>query len=249
MAHRGSRELWPENTMTAFAGAVELGYRYIETDVRMTADGVVVAFHDATLERTTNGRGAVVDWRWEELQHLDAGWAFGADLGHPLRGRGVRIPRLDEVFAAWPDVHFNIDLKAPGIEWAVAEVIAKAHRQDSTLIGSFRDRRIAKFRRITNGTIATSAGPRGSVAAWMASRTGRGIWQPVAAYQLPFETPAARLDRRFVEAAHSANAQVHAWTVNDAVDMEHLLDIGVDGIITDRPDVLNDLLRQRGVKI
>lgn len=248
MAHRGSRVLWPENTMEAFAGAVALGYRYIETDVRMTADGVVVVFHDATLDRTTNATGPINGWRWEELRHLDAAWSFGPNNGYPLRAKGVGISRLDEVFAAWPDVHFNLDLKAPGIEWAVAEVIVAARRQDSTLIGSFHDRRIAKFRRVTRGEVATSAGPRAASQLWMASRVGRWPRPSMAAYQLPFGSPVARLDRRLVLAAHAAGAQVHAWTVNDAADMERMLDLGVDGIITDRPDTLNEVIEGRALR-
>ena len=161
--------------MTAIAGAIDLGYRYVETDVRMTRDGVVVLFHDATLERTTNGAGKIVDWLWEDLRHLDAGWSFAVDGDYPHRGCGVGIPRLDEVFATWPDLHLNLDLKAPRIEWAVAEVIIRSNRSRATLIGSFHDRRIARFRRITRGTVATSAGPRVAVAAWMASRRGRRL--------------------------------------------------------------------------
>ncbi len=249
LAHRGSRHLWPENTMTAFAGAVGMGYRYIETDVRLTRDEVVVAFHDPTLERTTNGAGAIADWRWEELRHLDAAWSFDPAGDHPLRGDGIGIPRLDEIFATWPDVCFNLDLKAAGIEWAVAETIARAGRQDSVLVGSFHDRRIGKFRRITGGEVATSAGSAVAAAAWAASRIGRALRTAVAAYQLPYEAPGANLDERFVHAAHAAGAQVHAWTVNNAVDMDRLLDMGVDGVVTDRPDILNDVLRHRGADV
>ena len=232
--------------MTAFAGAVEVGYRYIETDVRVTRDGVVVVFHDADLDRTTNGTGKIADWDWEDLRHLDAGWSFGADDGYPHRGTGVGIPRLDDVFATWPELYVNIDLKAPRSEWAVAEAITRAGRRSSTLIGSFHDRRIAKFRRITRNEIATSAGPAAAVAAWAASRSRRRLVRKVDAYQLPFDARGARLDRKFVAAAHAAGAQVHAWTVNAAADMSRLLDLGVDGIITDRPDILNDVVQRRG---
>ncbi len=185
MAHRGSRALWPENTMVAFGEAIDLGYRYVETDVRVTLDGVVVAFHDAELDRTTNAMGKISDWLWEDLRHLDAGWSYGAAVGYPHRGNGVGIPRLDEVLATWPDVHFNIDLKASGIEWAVADVITRARRRTSTMIGSFHDRRIAKFRRITRGEVATSAGPATVARAWAASRAGRSLPGSVDAYQVP----------------------------------------------------------------
>ena len=125
LAHRGSRELWPENTWFAFDRAVEdLGYVYIETDIQVTKDRVVVVFHDDTLERTTNGVGRVADWLWEDIANLDAGYHFSPDgMSHPMRGPGVGVSRLDDTFARYPDVHFNIDLKARGSEWPVAEVV------------------------------------------------------------------------------------------------------------------------------
>lgn len=241
-AHRGSRILWPENTMVAFQGAVDLGYRYIETDVRMSQDRQVVVFHDRDLERLTNGRGRVVDHTLEELRDLDAGYNFDATAGFPHRGSGLAIPTLEEVLTTWPDVHFNVDLKASGTESAVADLVAKLDRHDSVLIASFVDRRVAKFRRITGGRVATSAGPAAAAAVWAASRLGRSRRLAPVAYQVPFDSRALRLDHRFVAAAHAVGAQVHAWTVNDAGDMKRLLAMGVDGIVTDRPDVLNDVV-------
>ena len=245
LAHRGSRILWPENTMEAFQGAVDLGYRYLEIDVRMTADGTVVVFHDAGLSRVTNGVGPVAEWLWPDLQRLDAGWSFAPDQAFPQRGRGVAVPSLEELFATFPEVHVNIDLKAPGMEWAIADLIQRFGRADRTLIGSFHDRRLARFRRIVRGGVPTSAGPSRAIATWLASRGGATTRGPEVAYQVPFEHPLFRLDRRFVDAVHATGAQVHAWTVNDAVTMHRMLDLGVDGIVTDRPDVLNDVLAGR----
>lgn len=244
-AHRGSRVLWPENTMVAFQGAVDLGYRYIETDVRISKDGHVVVFHDQTLERTTDGVGKVSDRTLDELRLLDAGHRYNPEQDYPWRGRDARISSLAEVFAEFPDIHFNIDLKGPGMEWAVADVIRAAGREDSTLIGSFVDRRIAKFRRITRGAVATSAGPTAALSMWSASRLGRHTRRPAVAYQLPFNYRSLPMDQKLVDAIHGAGAQVHAWTVNEAVDMVRLLDLGVDGIVTDRPDILNEVLRRR----
>lgn len=246
LAHRGSRVLWPENTAEAFRGAVELGYKYIETDVRISADGHVVVFHDETLERTTNGRGKVADWALDELRQFDAGYNFDPAAGFPARGTGVRVSTLAEVFADFPDVHFNIDLKGPGLEWPVYDVIRATGREESTLIGSFFDRRIAKFRRVTNGSVATSAGPSAALAMWLASRRGRHVARPVAAYQLPFNYRSLPIDQKYVDAIHEAGAQLHLWTVNEAADMNRLLDLGADGIVTDRPDVLNDVVVARG---
>ncbi len=242
LAHRGSRVLWPENTAMAFQGAVDLGYRYIETDVQITADGVVVVFHDPTLDRTTNGVRRVDAWQWDDLRQLDAAWSFAADQGYPLRGTGVGISRLDEVLTTWPRVNFNIDLKVPRMEWAVAEVVRRTGRQDSVLVASFSDARIARFRRITKGTVATSAGPRAIARALIASRIGRAVPAGPVAYQVPYDNRALPIRRRFIDAVHAAGAQVHVWTVNEEAVMRRMLDVGADGIITDRPDLLNGLL-------
>jgi len=247
LAHRGSRILWPENTWHAFDAAVDdLGYQYVETDIQVTRDGVVVVFHDDTLERTTNGVGKVAEWNWEDLQHLDAAYTFSPDGEHyPYRGKGVGISRLDATFDRYPGVCFNIDLKAQGSEWPVADVIARSKRTDSVLIGSFTDRRIARFRRITKGRVATSAGPSAAMAMFAASRLGRASKRPVNAYQLPRSVKGAAVDRKLVDAVHRAGAHIHVWTVDEPSDMHELLDLGVDGIITDRPDLLNDVIEER----
>lgn len=247
-AHRGSRILWPENTWLAFDNVVEgLGYRYIEIDIQVTQDGVVVVFHDETLERCTNGVGRVSEWRWEDLKHLDAGYNFSPDDGEsfPHRGTGVAIARLDDTFDRYSDVHFNVDLKAPNSEWSVAEVINRTRREESTLISSFSDKRIAKFRRITKRRVATSAGPRDSIAMYVASRIGRSAPTGADAYQLPFDTRGVPADRRLIDAVHSGGRQIHLWTVNDSEAMARLLDMGADGIVTDRPDLLNEVLDER----
>jgi glycerophosphoryl diester phosphodiesterase len=246
-AHRGSRELWPENTWHGFDRAVEdLGYRYIETDVQVTKDGVVVVFHDDTLERTTNGTGAVADWLWEDIAALDAAYHFSPDgADFPLRGTGVGVSTLEDTFARYPDTFFNIDLKAKGSEWPVAEVVARCSRQDSVLIGSFHDRRIARFRRITKGRVATSAGPQAAMAMYSASRVGRTVHRKPVAYQLPHRMRGAKVDRKLVDAVHAAGAHLHLWTVNEPDEMRRLLDLGADGIVTDRPDLLNQVMEDR----
>jgi len=245
-AHRGSRFLWPENTAEAFQGALDLGYKYIETDVRISRDGVVVVFHDDTLERTTNGVGPVDRWDFADLQRLDAAYWFDEDGGYPLRGTGVKVRSLDEVFDMWPNVYFNIDLKGQGLEWPVADVIKRHHKEATTMIGSFVGHRVARFRRITRGEIGVSAGPGAVLAMVAASRVGRTVRQPVQAYQLPYNWNTVPIGRKLVDAIHEAGAQIHTWTPNRAADMHHLLDLGVDGIVSDRPDTLNEVLRERG---
>lgn len=245
-AHRGSRVLWPENTAEAFQGAIDLGYRYIETDVRVTGDGVVVVFHDETLERTTNGAGPVDRWDFEDLKRLDAAYWFDEANEFPLRGRGVRVRSLEEVFRAWPDAYFNIDLKGPDLEWAVADVIKRNGMERQTMVGSFVDRRVARFRRITRGEVAVSAGPMAVLGMVLATRVGATIRRPVQAFQLPFDYRLVPIDDKLVAGIHKAGAQLHTWTVNEAEDMRRLLDLGVDGIVSDRPDILNEVLRRRG---
>ncbi len=242
-AHRGSRVLWPENTMHAFAGAVEgLGYHYLEIDVRLTSDHVPVVFHDAKLNRTTSGTGKVVERTLKELQSVDAAYYFDAENDYPLRGTGVGVSTLEELYATWPDLRLNIDLKGPGEEWAVAEVIRAFDAEHRTLIGSFNDRRIARFRRITRGRVAVSAGPTASAAMYVASRTGRTIRRQVQAYQLPFDYRGTRIDDKLIGAIHRAGAHIHLWTVNEPDDMRRFIDMGVDGIVTDRPDLLNQVM-------
>lgn len=238
-AHRGSRVLWPENTMVAFQGAVDLGYRYIETDVRLSRDGRVVIFHDHTLERLTDGEGKFHERGWDDLRRLDAAYRFDPDGGFPLRGTGVTMPLLEEVAAAFPDQLFNIDLKQPGTSEQIADEVRRLRIEDRVLIGSFHDRRIRAFRRAGPG-VATSAGPA-EVARTLVRRPHPGTGAD--AYQVPERGAGLRVvTRRFVDRAHAADKQVHVWTVNDPADMQRLLDLGVDGIVTDRPDLLNEVV-------
>ena len=162
-----------------------------------------------------------------------------------MRGSGIGIPRLDDTFDRYPDLCLNIDLKADGSEWPVADVVKRMGREDTVLIGSFSDGRIAKFRRVTKGRIATSAGPRDSIAMYAASRVGRAMPARGDAYQLPYKTRGVAADRRLIDSVHRAGKQIHLWTVNERHEMEKFLDLGVDGIITDRPDILNDVLQER----
>ncbi len=222
--------------MVAFQGAVDLGYRYIETDIHLSRDERVVVFHDHVLDRLTDGTGKVFDHDWDDLRHLDAAHGHRPEEGFPLRGSGVGMPLLEEVATAFPDCLFNIDLKQAGIASRVADEIMRLGIEERVLIGSFRDRRLRAFRRAAPG-VATSAGP---------AEVARALVRPggaADAFQVPERVAGVRLvTPRFVKRAHRADKQVHVWTVNDSADMRRLLDIGVDGIITDRPDVLNEVV-------
>jgi len=246
LAHRGSRVLWPENTMAAFQGAIDLGYRYLETDVHLTRDGRVVVFHDHDLERLTDGTGKVWEWPWADLRLLDAAHHWGPQEGFPRRGTGLGIPLLEELLTTFPDCLVNIDLKQPGIEVPVAAEVARLDAEDRVLIGSFFDRRIRRFRTASKGRVATSAGPSEVAGALVAARLGRPAAGPSDALQIPERAGRLQLvTPRLIRAAHRTGKHVHVWTVDDPSDMHRLLDLGVDGIVTDRPDLLNRVLEER----
>ncbi|GAA5180982.1 glycerophosphodiester phosphodiesterase [Rugosimonospora acidiphila] len=236
-AHRGGAAQGDENTVEAFGRAVAMGYRYVETDVQATSDGVAVVFHDDTLHRIF-GRDARVDaLRYADLASIQVD-------GDPV------VPRLEEVIAAWPTVRFNIDVKCDAAITPVVEVVRRTGALDRVLLAAFADARTARLRAELGPTLATSLGTRAAATLFAASRLGRGATratQGVAAAQVPPTAGGLRLvDRRFVRYAHRLGLQVHVWTIDDAKRMHELLDLGVDGIMTDHIDVLRDVYTQRG---
>ncbi len=235
LAHQGGGEEAVENTWPAFERAVELGYRFIETDAQVTSDGVLLAFHDDTLDRITDRSGTVSDLPWSEVSQ-----ARTTPGGHEL-------VRLDELLERWPDVRFNIDVKTrEGIEPMLA-LVDRLGRHDTACLASFSDRTVRSLRR--DDRVCTNVGRVATAIIRIASLLP--IRPPVLfggdAAQVPVKqwfVPVA--DRRFVAACHRAGLQVHVWTVDDADEMRRLLDLGADGIITDRPSVLRDVLVERG---
>jgi glycerophosphoryl diester phosphodiesterase len=249
-AHRGGAKLWPENTMVAFQGAVQLGYRYLETDLRTTRDGIMVTIHDETLERISDSSGPVHALTLAELKRLDAGYRFSLDGGQtfPFRGKGVTVPTLAEVTQAFPDICLNLDIKQkePPLVEALATFIEEQDAHDRILVGSFHDRILKEFRRRTGGRVATSAGSGEARLFWLASslRLTRFLRPAYDALQVPArQGPLSVVDRRFVQAAHRLGIQVHVWTVDESEEMPRLLNLGVDGLMSDRPDLLLDVLR------
>jgi glycerophosphoryl diester phosphodiesterase len=248
-AHRGGSRLWPENTMLSFEEAVGLGCRYLETDVHLSKDGFLVTIHDPTVDRTTDGSGLVRALPLAELKRLDAGYRFSPDGGrtYPSRGQGATIPTLAEVVEALPHAHLNIDLKrhdAAMVE-AMAVFIEERGLQDRLLIASFDDGIISAFRRRTEGRVATAGAGWETRRFWLASRLGlsRLIRPAYDALQVPPRTGRLTVvDRRLVAAAHRRGVQVHVWTVDEATEMRGMLALGVDGIMSDRPDLLMGVL-------
>lgn len=249
IAHRGGAEEAPENTLAAFDAAMRLGYRYLETDVHVTADGVVVAFHDAALDRVTDRAGSIASLTLDQVREADAGFAHSPDGGrtHPFRGRGLQVPTLSELLDRWPDARINIDAKDDRSMQPLIETLRRHGAFDRVCIGSFADRRLTRIRALTRGSVCTSMGQVAVSAVYLASRTGRMPRLGADCVQVPPRWRGLNvIDARFLRAAHRAGLPVHAWTIDDRPTMTALLDLGVDGIMTDRPRLLRSLLLERG---
>jgi len=252
LAHRGASALAPENTIEAFRLAVEAGAGGLELDVHMTRDGHIVVIHDATVDRTTSGNGAVSEMTLDELRRLDAGHNFSPDGGpaRPYRGRGVRVPTLEEVLEEFPAVAVNIEIKAgtPGIEETVLGVLREANALGRALVVSTLHDVVKRFRKVSGGHVSTGAS-RWEIGIFYISSRFRlehlvrpaydALQVPLRHRGIPLVTP------RFLKAAHANGVRVDAWTINQADEMRSLLDLGVDVIMTDRPGTLAEVLENR----
>lgn len=233
--------------MVAFEGATELGYRHLETDLHVTADGVVVCIHDPTVDRTTNGRGPVERFTFDELSKLDAGYRHHGPSGYGFRESGAQVPSLEEVVSKFPEASFVVDMKADSVVQPLASLIRRLELEERLIVGAFSDDRLEMFRQASGGGVATSTGPALTRLWVIASRMGRGAGGAAQALQVPTQIRGVRIvDQKLIEAAHETGLQVHVWTVNDRYEMERLLDLGVDGVVTDRIDVLKEVLAERG---
>jgi glycerophosphoryl diester phosphodiesterase len=245
LAHRGGAKGHPENSLPAFQRAVDLGYRYLETDVHATADGVLVAFHDRTLDRVTDHTGAIARLPYSQVRRA--------------RIDGVEpIPLLEDILGSWPDARVNIDIKD---EPALAPLLRALHRTQAwrrVCITSFSTRRLIQLRTrlplFTRESVCTSLGPRGFMALRARSSGGtagklvRLAATGVACAQVPYGLgPVPFVTDTFVQGAHALGLKVHVWTVNRPAEMERLLDIGVDGIFTDDLLALREALKARGL--
>lgn len=245
--------MWPENTAPAFTGCQKLGGLVIETDVRATADGHLVLFHDPRLERTTNGHGRLANKSLRQLLGLDAGYWFTKDgATFPYRGQGLRILTLEEVVRLLPDARFNLELKPghPKAPLALWTFIERVGTHEQFLVASHDHAQLRTFRRLSAGRVATSASRREAmqfVTLFRAELWGQ-LEPQYQALQLPVRALGGELvTAPLLQAAHTLGVQVHAWTVNEASEMRRLVSLGVDGIMSDRPDVLLETLaEQRG---
>ncbi|MEO0493887.1 MAG: glycerophosphodiester phosphodiesterase [Actinomycetota bacterium] len=232
-AHRGGAGVHPENTERAFRHAVDLGYRYLETDVHATADGVLVAFHDDRLDRVTDHTGRIIDLTWAEVAEARVD---GTDP----------ILRFDEMLERFPDACINIDPKADTAVEPLAETIRDFGVQARVCVTAFSRRRTERVKRLVGSDLCTG----GAFGATLETMVGAGRFgglRDVDVLQVPAAIgPVPVVTRRFVEFAHGRGVHVHVWTIDEPDEMHRLLDLGVDAIMTDRPDVLAGVYADRG---
>lgn len=242
IAHRGgvhldgmsSEEVWPENTMVAFQAAVDLGYGRVETDAHVTADGVLVAFHDEVLDRVTDRVGKISELTWSEVSQAKVA---GAEP----------IPLLEDILTTWPHLKVNIDPKADNAVEPLARLLKRLDALDRVGVGAFSDQRLAAMRERCGPELCISGGPN-SVKRWLAA-SHRLAFAPkgVQLFQVPTAHGSISIvTGRSIEYAHRHGLAVHVWTIDEEDEMRRLLDLGVDGIITDQPRVLKRVLIDRG---
>lgn len=235
-AHRGGAADGLENTVRQFRCAVEAGYRYIETDVHATRDGRLVAFHDATLDRVTDGAGRIADLPWRDVTQA--------------RVAGEEpVPLFEELLERFPETRWNIDVKAEAALLPLLDLIARTGAWDRICVGSFSEARVVRAQRLAGPRLATSYGTRGVLNLRLRSwGMPAALRRSAVAAQVPEVQSGVRVvDHRFVRAAHARGLQVHVWTVNEAEHMHRLLDLGVDGIMTDHIDTLRKVMEDRGI--
>jgi glycerophosphoryl diester phosphodiesterase len=253
IGHRGAAGEVPENTLASFRFALEGGAQILESDLHATRDGTVVMCHDPEVDRTTDGSGRIGELAFADLARLDAGQRFSRDGGasHPFRGRGLRIPALREAFAAFPAARFNLELKQrdPALVDHTLELVAEFERADRTLLTAADDELMALLRRrLREAGIGAAVGAcTGDVVAFVrAAAEGTPAPPDPMALQIPAEFAGRPLvTPELVRAAHERDVQVHVWTVNEPAEMERLLDLGVDGLVTDFPGRLAKLVAAR----
>lgn len=266
-AHRGTSREFPENTLPAFARALEiLPGCLLETDVRMTADGGIIIIHDRLLEEKTDGTGPIADWSLDEIAGLDAGFGITFDGGRtfPFRGRGFRVPTLADALEAFPDARFSVDIKDDNNHAAdrVLAVMMEKGALSRVLVGSFHERVLGYVRK-QYPTVVTSCSKR-EIIRFLASQKlrlpalprlrGAALLVPEIAGGRDCESPARGsaggmrvISRRFIRCAHRRGLPVMAWTINRPENMRRLIEWGVDGIVTDRIDLLKEVMVEKGL--
>jgi len=251
-AHRGASAKAPENTLEAFRLAAEDGAGGLELDVHMTSDGEVAVIHDDSVDRTTDGSGLVRDMTLREVQDLDGGYRFTPDGGdtYPYRGRGVRVPELGEVLREFPDQRVNIDIKAaqPAVEAGVLKTVTEVGAGDRVLVVSEVSSVLERFRELSEGGISTGASRREIEMFYLFSmlRLESLLRPSYDALQVPVNFGGKEVvTPRFLEAAHKRGVRVDVWTIDDPTEMRRLLDLGADVLMTNRPEVFEEVFGER----
>ncbi|MEU9141157.1 glycerophosphodiester phosphodiesterase [Streptomyces sp. NPDC048404] len=234
-AHRGGSADGLENTLTQFRRAVDAGYRYIETDVHATADGRLVAFHDTTLDRVTDGAGRIADLPWDDVRQAR------------VAGKEP-VPLFEDLLEEFPETRWNVDVKTEPALVPLLDLIDRTDAWDRVCVGSFSEARVTRAQHLAGPRLATSFGTRGVLNLRLRSwGVPAAVRRSAVAAQVPeTQSGVPVVDRRFVRAAHARGLQVHVWTVNESERMHRLLDLGVDGIMTDHIDTLRKVLEDRG---
>lgn len=251
IAHQGGDGLWPGDTMYAFEHAVDLGADVLEMDAHITKDNQIVLMHDEKVDRTTDGTGLIEDQTLAQLKELDAAYQWSLDGGQtfPYRGQGIRVPALEELFQKFPQMRYVIEIKLTTnpIGKPLCDLIRKYNMQDRVMVASFHDGAMSAFRE-TCPEVATSAAKM-EVASFVVFGKAflSGLLSPkFESLQVPYEKSESYgipvMTERFIHEAHARNVKVEPWTVNDADLMKQYIDWGVDGIITDRPDLMLKVL-------
>ncbi len=248
IAHQGGDGLWPGDTMFAFQNAANLGVDVLEMDVHITKDGVLVLMHDEAVDRTTDGTGEIESMTLAEIKQLDAGYDWTPDEGStfPFRGQGVTVPTMEEVFQAFADKRMTIEIKKTNASMIkpFCGLIRKYDMQDKVLVASFYDDKLKEFR-IECPEVATSSAKNETTIFVLSSKAFlAGFNSPkFLSLQVPEESGGITvMTEAFVKASHSRGLAVEVWTINDADTMQKLINWGVDGIITDRPDIMMEVL-------
>lgn len=260
LAHRGGSLLAPMNTMAAFDVADAIGVDFLDIDVHLTKDGHVVGIHDNTVDNTTDGQGRVDNYTLAELQELDAGYRFRDERGeYSYRGKGVRIPSIEEIFEKYAEKHhFHFEIKdtypkgGPSeIEERLWKLIQRYHLEEKVIVASFKQAIVARFNRVAGGKVILGAGSAEVTRFALAHKIRMpGLYRPYAhVLEIPLASHGVVLkDRRIIEGAHRLGMEVYYWTIDDKATMQELLDMGADGIFTDRPDLLKEVLQERGLR-
>ncbi len=252
IAHAGGDGLFPENTLYAYQQSTALGSEVIDADVRLSADGVLVAMHDSTVDRTTNGVGAVADMTFAELRALDAGWGWERDGDHPFRDKGIGVPSIEQILTEFPTTLATLDLKDQRVDVVepVCRLLRSLRRTDDVYLGVDTTEQVLRFREVCP-EVRTSATDDERALMRAARETGDTTFTtPQRVGQPPYigSDGTKRITSDYLDFSHTLGLAVLTWVVDDPDQLRELIELGVDGVYTRRPDVMIDVLTEMGLR-